>query len=210
MKPPVSDENALARMDRQIADLREALKAPKKFAAVDNMAIREQLCRLLLRRDAAVIATMATDFENRRLPLTAVKPAAAGQAIPPTPAKREADQMPSTSNLTTIAALVEADRKRCAAILCSGEAKGREQLAKQLAFATDLTSEQAIAAMAVAPRAAGPAVPPAAVPRRLGPAISTPAEKPIELPAVTWSEIAADLNAQMADEHPNFRAPTVH
>ncbi len=118
--------------------------------------------------------------------------------------------MPSTSNLITIAALVEADRKRCAAILCSGEAKGREQLAKQLAFATDLTSEQAIAAMAVAPRAAGPAVPPAAVPRRLGPAISTPAEKPIELPAVTWSEIAADLNAQMADEHPNFRAPTVH
>jgi hypothetical protein len=47
-------------------------------------------------------------------------------------------------------------RARCAAIVQSEEAKGRDALALHLAVETDLTAEQAIAALALAPKSAPP------------------------------------------------------
>lgn len=48
---------------------------------------------------------------------------------------------------------VTAHKERCKAILSSGEAKGREDLAHHLAFETDITAEAAIAALGKAPKA---------------------------------------------------------
>jgi signal peptide peptidase SppA len=52
----------------------------------------------------------------------------------------------------------KAERERVQAILGSDEAKGREQLARHFAFATEMAPEAAIAALKVSPKAEAPAL----------------------------------------------------
>jgi ClpP class serine protease len=61
------------------------------------------------------------------------------------------------SNATAVAAAVTGERTRIAAILNHAEASGREQLARALAFDTDMTPEAAARVLAIGPKAAATA-----------------------------------------------------
>ncbi|UYO50327.1 hypothetical protein KQX64_07065 [Rhodopseudomonas palustris] len=56
-----------------------------------------------------------------------------------------------------VAEAVKAERNRCAAIITSEAAKGREDMARYVAFETDMSADQAIGMLGKAPQAAGSA-----------------------------------------------------
>ena len=117
---------------------------------------------------AAVRATQARTYdapEAMRLGLIdaiATAPAALAQfqATIPAPSGAffmEADVADTIDTAAVQAEARTAERARVSAILTSAEAEGRGDLANHLAFATDMTAEQANAMLAKAPRAAAPA-----------------------------------------------------
>lgn len=82
----------------------------------------------------------------------ALNPAAANPASPATPAPVAPPPPPPVDAAAVAAEARKAERARIAAITGCEEAKGRETLAAHLANETDMTPEQAKAALAVAPK----------------------------------------------------------
>ncbi len=145
-------------------------------------------------------------------------PKATGVAEPVTPTREApvADITQAAHDAAVAAARAEAiaaDRARSTAIMTAEAAKGREALAKHLAYSTDMTAEAAIAALAAAPAAAEPApvvIPAPAVPdpaaeaaafaeARSGVAGLANAAAPTADAAKTgWAKAAAKFNAAQA------------
>jgi len=134
----------------------------------------------------------------------------------PTIAKSEHDQALAAAAANAAASAAEqaaaarmAERQRTQAILGAAEAKGREDLAQHLAFATDMTAPDAIALLGKAPAAAAattkgkldgnvpnPDVQPDAASRQ--------AEVP---PGESWKAVADELNREAAIAKPGYRVP---
>lgn len=105
-----------------------------------------------------------------------------------------------------------AERMRTQAILNAPEAKGREEMAKHLAFNDDMSAEAAIALLKVAPIAT-PSSDAGAASNRLEVPVppvnpDASANGPDPKAALPWDKVAAQLNEEMSFTHPGFRAPT--
>jgi hypothetical protein len=105
-----------------------------------------------------------------------------------------------------VAEAVKAERARCAAILGSEAAKGREDMARYVAFETDMSADQAVAMLAKAPQAqAAPAAAAQspldrAMARFAGPSVGADAQQPQrqQVAAIDFAGIYAARAAAVA------------